>query len=755
MKNQKTLFRLFCLLFCLVTTYSITTCAQTKSVWVVANGTFTDGTTSLDDLIVSTTCSTFSSNDYNDAVSKLTGGISSRIFKFGGGVFTMPQGYVATKVTIYGWSRRAGSTTINSITIDGVKSTTFASPYVFADCGADVAAGNRTVANCTVHTLTEISKKNPATTFSVGITAETHAFCLIELSPSGAEIPEPTLAFPGAEGHGRYTVGGRGGNVYRVTTLADNAPSEPLIEGSLRWAISQSGARTIVFDVSGTIQLKQGLGTGADYITIAGQTAPGNGICIAGFGFTVSSNNVILRYLRFRPGDDSMGEPDGLGGMDKSNIIVDHCSISWSVDEGLSVYGNRYSTIQWCMVSEALRESRHEKGTHCYGGNWGGNKASYHHNIIAHCESRTPRLGPRAGTQKNEHVDIRNNVFYNWAGNGCYGGEGMNVNLVNNYYKPGPATDQASAKVKYRIAGLGIRTKSYIETYPAFAPMLHVWGKFYIDGNTMEGNAEVTADNWTKGVYEQTTNGSGVDNTWTQTTRDTIRLATPLDAGEVTTHSAAKAYELVLAYAGCSLSRDETDARIVGDISNRKASFTGSNNKPGFINSPYDTKPANAPNDWTPWLPASGTTTVTDTDKDGMPDEWEDANGLNKNDPEDGKLVNEDGYTNVELYLNSLVSSITDNQNKDALTSVEKAVETDEIETIAYFDQDSKCIRVRSGAVISNVSIYNLQGACIKTQKCNSQQADISTGSYNSMIVIIRVKHNDGREYNAKVVIAK
>ncbi|WP_370520909.1 pectate lyase [Bacteroides sp. 214] len=574
------------------------------------------------------------------------------------------------------------------------------------------------------------------------------------LSPSGAEIPDPILAFPGAEGHGRFTVGGRGGNVYRVTTLEDNASSQPLIEGSLRWALQQAGPRTIVFDVSGTIQLKQGLGTGGDYVTIAGQTAPGNGICIAGFGFTISSNNVIIRYIRFRPGDESMGEPDGLGGMDKSNIIVDHCSVSWSVDEGLSVYGMRNSTVQWCLVSEALRVSKHEKGTHCYGGNWGGNKASYHHNIIAHCESRTPRLGPRAGTQKDEYVDIRNNVFYNWAGNGCYGGEGMNVNLVNNYYKPGPATDQASSKVQYRIAGIGIRTTSYIETFPAFAPMLHVWGKFYIDGNTMEGHPDVTADNWTKGVYEQTTNGSGVDYTWTQTTMDTIRLAKPLDAGEITTHSADKAYEQVLAYAGCSLSRDDADSRIVEDIRERKASFTSSGNKPGFINTPYDTKPANASDDWTPWLPSSTATAPIDTDKDGMPDDWEDANGLDKNNPADGNLTNSEGYTNLEIYLNSLVSNITENQNKNAITSVAKEITADELKTTAYFDRQSNTIKVNSNALINSISVYNLQGVCINTLQCNSQQAEVSTGNYSSMIVIVRVKYADGRESSAKVIIS-
>ena len=271
------------------------------------------------------------------------------------------------------------------------------------------------------------------------------------------------VSFPGAEGHGKYTTGGRGGKVYRVTTLEDNES-----QGSFRYAVNQKGARTIVFDVAGTIYLKSDLDIKNGDLTIAGQTSPG-GICIADYGVTIKADNVIVRFLRFRPGDKSLGEPDGLGSMDRKNIMVDHCSVSWSVDECLSIYGNKFQTVQWCMVYQALRVSVHEKGTHCYGGNWGGEYATFHHNLISHCESRTPRLGPRASTQTNEKVDMRNNVFYNWAGNGCYGGEGMNVNIVNNYYKPGPATDNASSAVKYRIAGIGIRTTSYCQTYPAFS----------------------------------------------------------------------------------------------------------------------------------------------------------------------------------------------------------------------------------------------------------------------------------------------
>ena len=266
-------------------------------------------------------------------------------------------------------------------------------------------------------------------------------------------------SFPGAEGYGRYTTGGRGGKVYHVTTLEDN--DQP---GSFRYAVNQSGPRTIVFDVSGTIFLKSDLPLRNGNVTIAGQTAPGDGICIADRPFSINANNVIIRFMRFRVGNrfvNAGGDDgaDGLGALDRSDIIVDHCSVSWSIDECLSFSGTKNTTVQWCIVSQSLKNAGHSKGAHGYGGNWGGSGSSYHHNLIAHHDSRTPRLGPRPTTQLDERMDMRNNVIYNFGGNGCYGGEGMNVNMVNNYYKPGAATK--SGKYQTRIAGLGARTLSY------------------------------------------------------------------------------------------------------------------------------------------------------------------------------------------------------------------------------------------------------------------------------------------------------
>ena len=466
---------------------------------------------------------------------------------------------------------------------------------------------------------------------------------------------EKTPAFPGAEGFGRYTIGGRGGKVLHVTTLEDGTQT-----GTFRWACNQSGSRTIVFDVSGTIMLKSELKIKNGNVTIAGQTAPGDGVCIANYPFIIACKNIIIRYMRFRLGNEALKtnnqahEGDGLGGMDSENIIVDHCSVSWSIDECLSVYGSKNITVQWCIASQSLVNAGHSKGKHGYGGNWGGSGASYHHNLIAHHTSRTPRLGPRPSTQTDERMDMRNNVIYNWSGEGCYGGEGMNVNIVNNYYKPGPGTTKRSD----RIACIGIRTTEYTK-HDTSSPnewdkMWHVWGKFYVDGNVNTKHSNVTNDNWTYGIYNQITN-SKVDNTFDDKVRDSMRLSLPIYYEPVTTHPAELAYEQVLKYAGASLHRDALDNTIVIDTRNGEATYTGSGNDKGFINSQDDAGG---------WPTLAQTDAKSDTDGDGMPDEWETAYGLNPNDKTDGNAIGEGGYTNLEVYLNSIVADITAAQNE-------------------------------------------------------------------------------------------
>lgn len=512
-------------------------------------------------------------------------------------------------------------------------------------------------------------------------------------------------AFPGAEGYGRLTTGGRGGTVYHVTTLEDN--NQP---GSFRYACTRSGARTIVFDVSGTIYLKSALRMNQGNVTIAGQTAPGDGICIADYPFSIACNNVIIRFMRFRVGNRQVAyhEGDGLGGMDQKNIIIDHCSVSWSIDECLSVYGSENITVQWCIASHSLRNAGHSKGAHGYGGNWGGKGASYHHNLISDHTSRTPRLGPRQGTQTDERMDMRNNVIYNYGTNGCYGGEGMNVNIVNNYYKPGLTSNSR----KTRIAGVGVRTLKYcfeadatlknvnaalgtsytnidikrtqgqdvitfggvihpinhatnsIEhegvTIPIvwndWHPMLHKWGRFFVEGNVNASDATVAADNWGKGMYPHIDNASN-DYTFTDEVRSEMRLAEPIEFVYTTTHSSEDAYRKVLAYAGASHARDEYDRIVVADVEAGKASFTSD----GIIDSQDQVKYADGSTGWPALRTAS---TPVDSDGDGMPDEWEKAKGLNPNNAADGKEYAPSGYTWLEEYMNSLVDSIMTGGNE-------------------------------------------------------------------------------------------
>ena len=467
----------------------------------------------------------------------------------------------------------------------------------------------------------------------------------ITISTNGANKP---IAFPGAEGFGRYATGGRGGQVFHVTTLDDG--DQP---GTLRWANAHEGAKTIVFDVSGTIFLKSPLRF-TEHTTVAGQTAPGDGICIADYPVMVSSNNII-RYLRFRLGNRQVAnhEGDGLGGSRCHDIIIDHCSVSWSIDECLSVYGNRNFTVQWCIVSQSLNNAGHQKGSHGYGGNWGGSGASYHHNLLAHHTSRTPRLGPSPFTQEDERMDLRCNVIYNWTANGCYGGEAMTVNIVNNYYKPGPGTP---ADVRgMRIAAPNIRTSQYTHHLTArpnvWDKMWHVWGKYYVSGNVNSRYPEVTRHNWDYGVYNQIDPALN-DGTYTATTRDTIRLREPMACEAVTTHSADEAYRLVLQQAGASLHRDALDALIVRDVRQGTATFTGEGCAPGIINTQDDVRLGNGSS---PWPVLRSKPAPKDTDGDGMPDQWEQRHGLNPRDAADGNAVGTDGYTRLEQYLNSII----------------------------------------------------------------------------------------------------
>ncbi len=438
----------------------------------------------------------------------------------------------------------------------------------------------------------------------VSYDAQARSVTLRNLRPSHAP------AFPGVEGFGKYTVGGRGGKVIEVTNLHDAGP------GSFRAAVSAKGPRTVVFRVSGTIALESELKIREPYLTIAGQTAPGDGICIKNYQVNFDTSQVIMRYLRFRPGDEKGKEQDAFGGAG-SHIVVDHCSASWGVDETFSINKAANLTVQWCLVSESLYHSLHKKGNHGYGGLWGGPGGSWHHNILAHHSSRNPRA---SGNVDSGLMDYRNNVIYNWGFNSAYGGELWPRNWINNYYKSGPATDD---KVRGRI---------FLQKDPR--------GKMFAVGNFVAGFRAISADNWNGGI------NFAPDG---EATEKTLRVDRPFVVAPVTTQSAEVAYGLVLAQAGASLVRDAVDRRVVEEIRTGTATFGASykGGGKGIIDSQKDVGG---------WPELRSLPAPVDTDHDGVPDVWEQAHGLNPQDPADGpRSTTPGGYSNLERYLNSLV----------------------------------------------------------------------------------------------------
>jgi pectate lyase len=440
---------------------------------------------------------------------------------------------------------------------------------------------------------------------------------MLTAAAHAADIP----AFPGAEGFGAKATGGRGGEVYEVTNLNDAGP------GSLRDAVSKPN-RTVVFRVSGTIDLDSRLEIKEPNLTIAGQTAPGEGITLRKHElFIKNTNNIIVRYIRSRPGDEAKVELDAVTVWGSGDVILDHCSMSWSTDSLNDVVKESGNvTVQWCILSEPLNNSVHVKGAHGYATGWDGRTrggGSFHHNLIAHAASRAPRIGYNKigrGT-----IDCRNNVIYDSGP--AYGAEGDDLNFVGNYYRPGPHNFRPDGAIFHISADTA---------------------KAYFAGNVFEGRDKVLGDNlsavtqhpvaamYVPKLGEDAPTTKPADVSGNDLSGASI-AAKPFDMAPVATQSADEAYKLVLASAGASHQRDAVDERILADVRNR----TG-----GLVNSQ---------NDVGGWPELKSTTPPADSDHDGIPDDWEKRNGLNPNDPADGREIAKDGYSNLEHYLNSLV----------------------------------------------------------------------------------------------------
>jgi hypothetical protein len=465
-----------------------------------------------------------------------------------------------------------------------------------------------------------------------------------------ASKPEDLLksdipAFPGAEGGGAFTPGGRGGKVIVVTSLEDRGP------GTLREACETGGARIVVFNVSGVIRLKSPINVRAPYITIAGQTAPGDGVCVTGASFLLDTHDIIIRHMRFRRGaTDVAFRDDALGGNCMGNVIIDHCSTSWGLDETMSIYRHVYDrdetghgqklpavnvTIQNSIVSEGL-----DTYNHAFAATIGGHNSMFCRNLFASCISRNCSIG------MDEDFNFVNNVIFNWWNRSVDGGdEKSRVNIINNYYKPGPVTP-LDKPISHRI----IKPEASRDKNKP-----NVFGKVYVNGNIVEGNKAVTADNWNGGV--QVYDKANADEF-----KDKIKVDEPFKMSQVTIVSAKKAYKNVLSSVGATFpKRDAIDARVVKSVKTGKAiyeadarPFTTPYVKRRLPDDSYKMGIITHP-DQVGGLPEYNGTPYVDSDNDGMPDAWEVKYGLNPNDPSDANGdLNGDGYTNIEKYINGI-----------------------------------------------------------------------------------------------------
>ena len=553
---------------------------------------------------------------------------------------------------------------------------------------------------------------------------------ILLLCHAGILYPQQ-LAFPTAEGWGKYTVGGRGGQVYEVTNLNDSGA------GSLRAAVNASGPRTVVFKVSGTIELTSNLNINRPYITIAGQTAPGDGICIAHYPIMINTSQVIIRYIRTRLGDIYKIDSDALSSRYTKNVIIDHVSASWSTDEALSVYHCDSVTVQWCLISESLYYALPAKGHHGFGGIWGGPNASFHHNLIAHHSSRNPRFASGCG-----YTDFRNNVIYNWGYQSIYGGENVQpnsstytltaINMVANYYKPGPGTK--SGALQYRIVEPSSRSGSAD------------YGEWYVADNYVYGSQDATNDNILYGIQGIGSIG-----------KEHILSDEPLSFVPIIQQSAEIAYKLVLESAGAVLPlRDSIDIRIIQETASGTATYgTGQYNQDnGFGTTP--TGIIDSQTDVAGWPVLSSEPAPEDTDHDGMPDAWETDNGLNPNDSEDRNGIGEGGYTNLEIYLNSMIAYPTAvERTKDMVTEAFNLGQN-------YpnpFNPSTKIVFTVPYQTKVRIDVYDVMGRKVaelinEEKPAGRYEVDFVAKNLSSGVYIYQLSHSD-RVLSGKMLLIK
>ncbi len=561
-----------------------------------------------------------------------------------------------------------------------------------------------------------------------------------------------TPAFPTAEGYGKFAKGGRGGQVVFVTNLEDYIAYnnlEPEIPGSFRWALKQYPGQplTVIFRVSGTIKLKPYIVSGKNQndirssrpnLTIAGQTAPGEGITIRNSKVNLGGSvDLIVRNVRFRIGEnaaDSTFIPGGsMGCENATRVIFDHCVFGWSGEENITMYDNTFTTVQWSVMHEGLYDDGHGKGNRSYGGQCGGSSATWHHNLFAHNYSRSPRLnGARTDNEVRVFIEFINNVNYNWGRQGApYGGElyagttrSHTANFVGNYYKPGPGTD--ASRIFFSVGTLitGANTP-----------------RWHVSGNIMEGNAAYNADNW---------KGFSVDYGATGLTQNHIKsdtlLMPPLanvymgkwigyEPYKINIQTAEEAYNSVLQKVG-TINRDSVERRIIREVKTGTSIFKASQGKWGIIDKSYNAEG---------YLEYPTAQAPVDNDNDGMADEWEIANGLDPTNSNDRNLTTSEGYTALEVYLNSLMGEYIEH---NFLSSVEVK---NFIEASIVPSMIKNQFTIVSDENVQRVHIFDVMGRLTKTVNLSTENI-VDITELNNGLYLVELSGNNKKSNRIKVI---